>query len=283
MHRKLAVNPRDECSPDVTLDVPIDGQCSRHRCDKQSRNVARRTWLRVRTVTGRANAIAACDHIPEQPVHRALFTSTAACLAVAVAAPLSVSSAQSDIAISPFVSFLPTAGASPLAGLAIALSGNSGFALRGSGNLALENTNTNGFTSANTFRPWGADADLVFTLGGRSYGSYGRSLAPFVFAGIGVSGRDSLGSNVTHRNWSYGAGASIPLGSVLDLFAESRWRMSEYVLPTAQLAPSPTTELRFGLSFHVGTGRNSRSRTTLRPRDRRTEISAIGFKRIGVQ
>jgi hypothetical protein len=205
-------------------------------------------------------------------VHRSHLTSTAACLAAAVAAPLSAASAQSDIAISPFVSFLPTAGASPWAGLAIALSGNSPFAVRGSANLALQNTNTNGFSSVNGVRPWGADADLVFTLGGRSYGGYGRSFAPFVFAGLGVSGRDSLGSNVTHNNWSYGAGASIPLGSVLDLFAESRWRMSQYVLPTAQLAPSPTTELRFGLSFHVGTGVNSRSRTTLRPRDRRTDV-----------
>lgn len=212
-------------------------------------------------------------------MHPAHLTATAACLAAAVVAPLSASSAQSDVAISPFVSFVPTAGASPLAGLAIALSGSSGFALRGSGNLALKNTNSNGFTSTNGFRPWGADADLVFTLGGRSYGGYSRSLAPFVFAGLGVSGRDSLGYNATHKDWSYGAGASIPLGSVLDLFAESRWRMSQYVLPTAQYAPAPTTELRFGLSFHVGTAGNSRSRTTPRPRDRRTDITRLAWHR----
>lgn len=186
-------------------------------------------------------------------MHRPLLASTAACLVAAVATPTSAVLAQhADLAISPFVSFLPTAGASPLAGLAIALSGNSPFALRASGNLALRNSNTSGVISANSYRPWGADADAVFLLGGRSSGGYGRSLSPFVFAGLGVSGRDSVGYNVTHKSWSYGAGAAIPLGSVLDLFGESRWRMSEYVLPTAKLAPSPTTELRFGLSFHVG-------------------------------
>jgi len=188
-------------------------------------------------------------------MHRKHLASTAVCLAAAVAAPASaVVAQQSDLAISPFVSFLPTAGASPLAGLAIALSGNSAFALRASGNLALRNSNTSAVTSPNSYRPWGADADVVFSLGGHFSGGYGRSFNPFVFAGLGVSGRDSLAYNVTHKNWSYGAGAAIPLGSVLDLFGESRWRMSEYVLPTAKLAPSPTTELRFGLSFHVGRG-----------------------------
>jgi hypothetical protein len=209
-------------------------------------------------------------------VHRSKLAPAAACVALAVAAPMAgLSAQQSDIAISPFVSFLPTTGASPLAGLAIALSGNGGLALRASGHLALENANVGGFTSTNGFRPWGADADAVLNLGGRSYGGYSRSLAPFIFAGLGVSGRDSLGYNVTHNNWSYGAGASIPLGSFLDLFGESRWRMSQYVLPTARLAPSPTTELRFGLSFHVGRSGNSRSRTT-RSYDHSARIASRG-------
>ena len=40
--------------------------------------------------------------------------------------------------------------------------------------------------------------------------------------------------------------------SAIDVFGEARWRMSQYVLPTASSAPSPTNELRIGLSFHVG-------------------------------
>jgi cell wall-associated NlpC family hydrolase len=173
---------------------------------------------------------------------------------------------QPDVTISPFVSFLPATGASPLAGLAIALAGNGGLALRGSGHLALENRNASTFYGANTFRPWGADADAVFFLAGHSYGGYNRGFSPFVFAGVGVSGNDSLGQNVTHNNWSYGAGASIPLGTAIEVFGESRWRMSRYVLPTASLAPSPTNELRFGLSFHIGSGGSSHGRSSSRMR-----------------
>ncbi|MGE5733420.1 MAG: C40 family peptidase, partial [Gemmatimonas sp.] len=129
---------------------------------------------------------------------------------------------------------------------------------------------TNLYTT-NTFRPWGAAADIVLFLGGHFYGGYSRSLAPFVFAGVGMSGTDSTGQNVTHSNWSYGVGATVPLGSAVELFGESRWRMPRYVLPTASLAPSPTTELRFGLSFHIGSPGNSHSRNTSRPSDRRSE------------
>jgi cell wall-associated NlpC family hydrolase len=203
-----------------------------------------------------------------------MFVRTAAIVAAAVATPCSLLTAQqSDVSISPFVSFLPATGASPLAGLAIALAGTGGLALRASGHLALENSNTNAFYGTNTFRPWGADADVVFFLGGHSYGGYSRTLAPFVFAGVGVAGRDSIGQNITHNNWSYGAGATIPLGTAIEVFGESRWRMSRYVLPTASLAPSPTMELRFGLSFHVGSSGSSHARTTSRASDRRSETT----------
>jgi len=207
-------------------------------------------------------------------VHRATFASTAAFFAAASATPCSLAMAQqSDVTISPFVSFLPATGASPLAGLAIALAGNGGLALRGSGHLALENSTGSSFYGANTFRPWGADADVVFSLGGHSYGGYNRGFSPFVFAGVGVSGNDSLGQNVTHNNWSYGAGATIPLGSAIAVFGESRWRMSRYVLPTASLAPSPTNELRFGLSFRIGSSGSSHSRSSSRSRSDNTSSS----------
>jgi cell wall-associated NlpC family hydrolase len=207
-------------------------------------------------------------------VYRQRLAPTAVLCAAAIATPGSlVMAQQSDVSVSPFVSFLPATGASPLAGLAIALAGTNGFALRASGHLALENSNANAFSSANTFRPWGADADAVLFLGGHSFGGYNRGFAPFVFAGLGVSGSDSTGRSITHNNWSYGAGASIPLGSAIELFGESRWRMSRYVLPTASFAPSPTNELRVGLSFHIGSSGSSHSRKASRATDRRSEMT----------
>lgn len=204
------------------------------------------------------------------------FTFRAACLLAAVALPLvSVADAQqSDVSVSPFVSFLPSTGASPLAGLALTLAGNGGLALRASGHLSLETTNDGSVGSSinyTSIRPWGADADAVLFLGGRYLGGYERTLSPYVFAGIGVAARDSLGTRLTRNNWSYGAGLTVPLGSAVDIFGESRWRMSRYVLPTARFAPTPTNELRFGLSFHVGVN-GSRNRSASRRSSRRAEL-----------
>jgi cell wall-associated NlpC family hydrolase len=216
-------------------------------------------------------------------VHRPKLASIAAFLAAAVATPCSLALAQqSDVTISPFVSFLPATGASPLAGLAIALAGNGGLALRGSGHLALESSNASTFYGTNTFRPWGADADVMFFLGGHSSGGFNRAFSPFVFAGVGVSGNDSLGQSITHSNWSYGAGATIPLGSAIEVFGESRWRMSRYVLPTASVAPSPTNELRVGLSFHVGSRGGPRSRAASHSRSESTPSSLPGSTRYPV-
>ena len=175
----------------------------------------------------------------------------AACALAALAALAARATAQqSDLAVSPFISFLPTGGASPLAGLAITLGGTSGFAIRGSGNVSLENSSTSGLAESNRFRPWAADADAMLQLG-RSYGG-ARSFAPYVFAGVGTRGGQSSEFGATQTNWSYGAGASLPLAGAIDIFGESRWRMSRFVLPTSYNAPSPTDELRVGVTFHVG-------------------------------
>jgi hypothetical protein len=185
-------------------------------------------------------------------VFRSLSAARAATVslgAIAVAA-IPAAAQQSDLSISPFVAFLPSAGTSPLAGLALTLAGNGGLGVRASAHLALENNNNNYLMGSGALRPWGADADLVLSLGGRSLRGT-PSIAPYAFAGVGSS-------NAATTNWSYGAGLSIPLGADIDLFGESRWRMSRFVLPTASMAPSPTTELRVGLSFHVGGGGTSR-------------------------
>jgi hypothetical protein len=88
---------------------------------------------------------------------------------------------------------------------------------------------------------------------------FSRSLSPYVFTGIGVTGRDSAAAGVTRGNWSYGAGLSVPFGRSVDVFGEERWRMLRYVLPTAANAPSPQSEFRFGLSFHFGGGSSTPS------------------------
>ena len=176
-------------------------------------------------------------------------------LVAGIAAPVAVASAQrSELAVTPFVSYLPSTGASPLAGLALTLGGNSGLAFRASGNLALQSKNSSA-TSSTDSRPWGADADALFIFGGHNGGS--RSIAPFVFTGVGVEGVQNVINTTTRNDWSYGFGANLPLASAIDLFGEARWRMTEFVLPTAEYAPARTNELRFGLSFQVGSGSES--------------------------
>jgi hypothetical protein len=165
---------------------------------------------------------------------------------------------QSDLAISPFVSFLPSAGTNPLAGLALTLAGDAGFGIRASAHLALENYDNGGFQTSSAFRPWGADADAILSVGGRAFGA-SRGFAPFVFAGIGTATTDTFGLRETHPNWSYGAGVSIPLAGAIDVFGESRWRLSRYVLPTASGAPATTKEIRAGITLHFGMGGGSRS------------------------
>ena len=178
----------------------------------------------------------------------------AALLATAAAAtPTLLAAQQADVSVTPFVSFLPTTGASPLAGLALTLAGNSGLALRASGHVSLESQNDNSVIGGPSLRPWGADADAVLFLG-RALSGMQRSISPFVFAGVGIAGGESFYESDTHNNWSYGAGLTLPLGSAVDVFGESRWRMSEFVLPTSRFASSPTTELRVGLTFHFGGG-----------------------------
>jgi cell wall-associated NlpC family hydrolase len=189
--------------------------------------------------------------------------------------PLSLAVAQqrqTDVSVSPFVTLLPASGGSPLAGLALTMAGNGALALRASGHVQFDSYNTNSFNTGPTFRPWGADADAVLFLGSRGFGG-SRAIAPYVFAGVGAAGRDSLGQAVIHNNWSYGAGLTVPLFGAVDVFGESRWRMSRFVLPTSQFAPRPTNEFRIGLSFHLASGSHS-SRSAPRSRDRRAEIPA---------
>ncbi|HEU4994897.1 MAG TPA: hypothetical protein VFT29_08755 [Gemmatimonadaceae bacterium] len=176
--------------------------------------------------------------------------------------PMVVAIGQSSVAISPFVSYVPSAATNPLAGMALTFGGTTGLALRGSADLSVSNPEKTATTTGEAnggYRPWAADADAMLFLGGLGGGAtvFSRSLAPYVFAGIGMTGGDSSGVNLVAHNWSYGVGTSIPLGFDADLFGEARWRMSKYVLPTSEGAPDSRSELRFGLSFHVGGSREA--------------------------
>jgi hypothetical protein len=180
--------------------------------------------------------------------------------AIATLTPTAATFGQSSVAVSPFVSYVPSATTNPLVGMALTFGGTTGLALRGSADISISNPKTDagdGATSSGGPRPWAADADAVLFLNGLGGGAtvFSRTLAPYLFSGISLFGGDSAGTNVVNNGWSYGAGASIPLGLDADIFAEARWRMSEYVLPTAKMAPDAKSELRFGLSFLVGGSR----------------------------
>ena len=171
--------------------------------------------------------------------------------AALVAATASTVAAQQSVSLSPFVTFLPSPGASPLVGLSIAVAGGP-LALRAGGHLSLdERTATS--SGAVATRPWGADADALAYL--ESYKSGERVLfTPYMFVGASASAVDSGAFRVARRGWSYGGGAAIPLGSALNAFGELRWRMSQFVMPGSQSAQPATREARVGLSFRVGGG-----------------------------
>ena len=174
---------------------------------------------------------------------------------VATFAPLSACAGQSTVAVSPFVSYVPSAATNPLAGFALNFGGTTGLALRAGAELSINNPDSAARLNGGA-RPWGADADVMLYLGGLGGREtvFGRALSPYVFSGIGLTGVDSAGKSVVNDGWSYGLGTTLPLGLDAELFGEGRWRMPKYVLPTADDAPDSKSEMRFGLSFHVGRG-----------------------------
>lgn len=170
-------------------------------------------------------------------------------------AAMRVAAGQSGTAVSPFVSYVPSAVENPLVGMSLTFGGTTGLAFRGGADLSVENPRRPDSTGTiSGYRPWSADADAMLFLGGLGGGAtvFDRTLSPYLFTGIGLFGGDSAGVNVTHNGWSYGVGARLPLGLNADIFGEARWRMPEYVLPTSNGAPDSKSEFRFGLSFLVG-------------------------------
>lgn len=157
---------------------------------------------------------------------------------------------QSDVSISPFL-LLPQKAGTRAAGLALTLAGNPVFALRASGHVAVGRTQAGASGTTRWLPPWTVDADAVVALAGRPLGTRNRTVASYGFLGMGRSAVDTANIRLINKNWSYGIGALAPLGSVVDLFAEWRWRVSKLVLPTARAKPPRSKELRLGISFHL--------------------------------
>jgi hypothetical protein len=179
------------------------------------------------------------------------FPKSPALAAVAVATALVTATAQQPgLSLSPFVTFLPTGTASPMAGLSIAITGGP-VALRAGGHLSvLEQAGSGGTTAGVMPRPWGADADAIAYLESYHYGNR-VALTPYVFVGAGTTGTDSANYYFFRQGWSYGGGLTVPVAGVLGLFGEVRARMSKFVMPDARDAPRATREFRFGVSFQV--------------------------------
>jgi len=170
-----------------------------------------------------------------------------------VALPCAMIAQQSGTTLSPFATLYPSGNPQTMAGMSLSLGGGF-FALRGGAHLAVEQSASSGVQSAARVKPWGADADALLFLERLSYGGH-FTFGPYVFAGLGISAVDSASIRISRHDWSYGSGLSLPLGRSLAVFGEARWRMSQYVLPQAKNAPSPQSEARLGLTFHVGGGR----------------------------
>ena len=160
---------------------------------------------------------------------------------------------QPDVSLSPFVSFLPAGTAGPMTGLSLMFSGGP-LALRAGGHIALQDRAPVSSSAAGvTMRPWGADADAVAYLESYSYRDR-VAFTPYVFAGVSTGAVDSGTARVTRQGWSYGGGMALPVVSAIGLFGEWRWRMSRYVMPNSDGAPPATSEVRVGMTFHVGSG-----------------------------
>jgi cell wall-associated NlpC family hydrolase len=161
---------------------------------------------------------------------------------VAIATIPTVVAAQSDLSAGPFAGFQSSGGTSTgLGGLSV-LFGRSPIAARANAFTALGAQPL----SASGIRPWGSEGAGILSLSGGS-----RLRGAFVFAGLGVGGRDSAGSIVTHPNWSYGAGYILPLGSSLDVMLENRNTVYALHWLNAAQGVRAVPQIRLGVSYHI--------------------------------
>lgn len=172
------------------------------------------------------------------------------------------------------------AGSTPLYGAGFSTGGALG--LRVSGALAFGST-VDGYGEEGTgVSAFGADADLVLSLGALVRDAWGRrgstsGAIPYAFAGLGMVGRrtaavawdDAWSDTEWERGAtaSVGGGVALPLGNVIALDGSARWRV-----PIADssrwVGGYPRGwEYRVGLKLSLGGGRDDR-RVTSRPSSR---------------
>ena len=162
---------------------------------------------------------------------------------------------QAEWNIGPFLTYSTVHGGRPAsAGLQTGvLIGPVG--LRASGFTALDQP-----TYESGDRPrWGGDADLMLIFDISSRGSTGLGLAPYVFAGAGMSVQNDTSRFYTGRSdvanlaggWSYGVGLIVPIGGTLEAMGEMRQRPAGF-FNTASNGRSTRNEFRVGLSLRLG-------------------------------
>jgi hypothetical protein len=177
-------------------------------------------------------------------------------------APVSLPSAvlaQGNSGAQLFTSFDSSLPGDGMAGFGLSLGGGS-VALRTSFGLSYS-TFSMARDSASPKQPsrWTGDVDLIIPDSFFGLGSLlGGALHPYGFVGIGAR---SIASSPTFgdaaKTWSYGGGASIPLGAAVSIQGEMRNRtpLTSNILSTPEF--SGGREFRVGLDFRLGGGHSS--------------------------
>lgn len=183
--------------------------------------------------------------------------------------------AQVELAFGPFVGFTGTNGGKPTStGLQTSvISGPIGVRLSGFGAI-----DQNASASSTTGAPrYGGDADVMLLLNLASRRSNSVGVAPYVFAGAGLTVRDEATDDggFTYDNsrfvngWSYGGGILIPFGAAAQLTGEIRARPNDGFTGAASVGGSTRTEYRVGLSLRLDNlfgGRRRSAPNDSRPR-----------------
>jgi len=178
-------------------------------------------------------------------------------LGLVVVAPSAA--AQSRLSTELFIARNPAlAPGLSMYGVGLMLSGGA-LGLRASGSAAFTSTSTSTGRTVDV-DAWAGDLDLVLQPASL-VGGGGRAvvaLAPYVFAGVGrIASTDFDGFRTGWTAAGYGAGLGVPLGGVLGVSAEARYRLplSEAVDESNETYESSFPrgwEYRFGLSISLG-------------------------------
>lgn len=156
-----------------------------------------------------------------------------------------------------FTSFDSSLPGDGMAGFGLTLGAGS-LAVRGSFGLSYSTfASPNGTTPREPSR-WTGDADLIIPDSFFGLSSiFGGSLHPYGFVGVGarsISTSPTFGD--ASKTWSYGGGASFPLGQAVSIQGEMRTRtlIGSTIMTTSEFTSG--TEFRVGLDFRLGNGRS---------------------------